>query len=161
MCNSMTRKSKTVTMVATSVVLTLSLVISQGCIGNPFLGLEDFERDLIFGALAVRLIRNDIEEGGPPVGTPVPGRDGVDGLNCWDLNGNGAADDDEDINGDGVVDVVDCQAAPGQDGTAGPAGAPGPEGPQGPAGPAGADGADGSSGGRGPAGPSVRARRCG
>ncbi len=41
------------------------------------------------------------------------GRDGVDGLAgiaCWDLNQNGIGDPEEDINGDGNVDVQDCNA---------------------------------------------------
>ena len=46
----------------------------------------------------------------------VNGADGADGLDgtagqaCWDLNNNGIGDPDEDINGDGVVDVYDCNA---------------------------------------------------
>jgi octaheme c-type cytochrome (tetrathionate reductase family) len=40
------------------------------------------------------------------------GTDGADGISCWDLNENGTKDlPDEDINGDGVVDVNDCSAA--------------------------------------------------
>jgi octaheme c-type cytochrome (tetrathionate reductase family) len=39
------------------------------------------------------------------------GADGADGFSCWDLNQNGIGDlPDEDINGDGVVDVLDCNA---------------------------------------------------
>lgn len=39
------------------------------------------------------------------------GGDGAAGLSCWDLNMNGVPDfPDEDINGDGVIDVFDCQA---------------------------------------------------
>ncbi len=39
------------------------------------------------------------------------GGDGSDGISCWDLNQNGVGDiPDEDINGDGVVDVLDCSA---------------------------------------------------
>lgn len=40
----------------------------------------------------------------------LDGTDGTAGLNCWDLNGNGQADPEEDLNGDGVVDVLDCNA---------------------------------------------------
>ena len=38
------------------------------------------------------------------------GADGAPGQACWDLNNNGIGDPDEDINGDGVVDVYDCNA---------------------------------------------------
>jgi octaheme c-type cytochrome (tetrathionate reductase family) len=38
------------------------------------------------------------------------GVDGVAGQSCWDLNYNNVGDPDEDINGDGVVDVYDCNA---------------------------------------------------
>ena len=39
------------------------------------------------------------------------GADGADGQSCWDLNDNGVGDmPDEDINGDGAVDVFDCNA---------------------------------------------------
>ncbi len=40
----------------------------------------------------------------------APGVDGSDGISCWDLNENGVADPNEDLNGDGVVDVLDCNA---------------------------------------------------
>ncbi len=46
----------------------------------------------------------------------APGADGIDGaagLACWDLNGIGQADPEEDLNGDGVVDVLDCNAIAG------------------------------------------------
>lgn len=49
---------------------------------------------------------------GPPGPQGDPGDQGPPGLACWDLNGNGQPDPDtEDLNGDGVVDVHDCQAA--------------------------------------------------
>jgi octaheme c-type cytochrome (tetrathionate reductase family) len=38
------------------------------------------------------------------------GADGAAGQSCWDLNANGVGDPDEDINGDGVIDVYDCNA---------------------------------------------------
>lgn len=37
------------------------------------------------------------------------GQNGQDGVNCWDLNGNGAADPEEDTNGDGEYNGLDCQ----------------------------------------------------
>jgi len=40
----------------------------------------------------------------------VNGVDGASGVACWDLNGNGVGDPEEDLNGDGVVDVLDCNA---------------------------------------------------
>ncbi|MCP4301846.1 MAG: hypothetical protein GY783_14770, partial [Gammaproteobacteria bacterium] len=42
----------------------------------------------------------------------APGTPGDAGQACWDLNANGTGDlPDEDINGDGVVDALDCQAS--------------------------------------------------
>ena len=39
-----------------------------------------------------------------------PGIDGVNGLNCWDLNGNQTCDiADEDKNFDGICDSIDCK----------------------------------------------------
>ena len=38
------------------------------------------------------------------------GIDGSNGISCWDLNEIGVADPEEDLNGDGVVDVLDCNA---------------------------------------------------
>jgi hypothetical protein len=71
------------------------------------------------------------------------------GLACWDLNGNGIEDPEEDINGDGIWDALDCQGQEGPQGPvgpqgiAGPQGVSGPQGPQGVAGPQGPAGADG------------------
>ncbi len=123
--------------------LSTALTIGHGCTGNGFLGLEDYQRDLFFGYLGAALLQN--QGGDPPAGAPVPGADGADGLNCWDLNGNGEADAAEDVNGDGQFTALDCQGLPG---SAGPDGAPGPQGPQGSA------GSSGSTGPRGAPGPS-------
>ena len=38
------------------------------------------------------------------------GAAGADGQACWDLDNNGIGDPAEDINGDGIVDVYDCNA---------------------------------------------------
>lgn len=42
--------------------------------------------------------------------TGADGVDGAAGQACWDLNNNGVGDAEEDINGDGAVDVYDCNA---------------------------------------------------
>ena len=44
--------------------------------------------------------------------TGPAGADGADGINCWDTNENGVADPAEDVNGDGTIDVFDCQTPP-------------------------------------------------
>lgn len=45
------------------------------------------------------------------------GQDGEDGLNCWDINGNGLCDVQiEDVNDDGVCNQTDCIGDPGRDG---------------------------------------------
>lgn len=37
------------------------------------------------------------------------GTPGATGFSCWDLNQNGVVDPEEDLNGDGVVDTLDCR----------------------------------------------------
>jgi len=115
-----------------AVMLSSGLVLKTGC-GNPFLGLEDYQRDLLtLGGLAALLLGQPADGTDDGAGQPVPGpqgdpgpagADGTDGLNCWDLNGNGTADlPDEDANGDGVVDAFDCRGASGSDGSDGATG---------------------------------------
>ena len=94
---------------------------------------------------------------------------------CYDLNRNGVGDASEDLNGDGVVDTLDCPtegvrresladaplAPPPSPAMAAPVRATGPVGPMGPVGPVGAPGASGlgavgpvgAPGASGPAGP--------
>ncbi|MBA4745418.1 MAG: collagen-like protein [Muricauda sp.] len=55
---------------------------------------------------------------GPAGENGVNGADGADGISCWDLNGNGTGDAEEDINEDGNFDALDCQGANGTDGNA-------------------------------------------
>ena len=43
----------------------------------------------------------------------VDGEDGADGVSCWDLNGNGTGDAEEDLNDDGNFDALDCQGTDG------------------------------------------------
>ena len=80
-----------------------------GCGSNDFLGLEDYQRDLLLGALAIALL----SDGGNA--DPNAGQ-GKDGLSCFDTNGNGLADPSEDVNGDGFFDAFDCQGSPGSRG---------------------------------------------
>ena len=47
------------------------------------------------------------------------GISGPQGISCWDLNGNGMGDDNEDINGDGIFDALDCVGAMGVKGDPG------------------------------------------
>lgn len=49
----------------------------------------------------------------------VNGVDGANGISCWDLNGNGSGDADEDVNNDGNFDALDCQGVDGTNGTDG------------------------------------------
>lgn len=62
------------------------------------------------------------------------------GPRCWDLNANGIGELDEDVNGDGNFDELDCIAQVGPRGPQGPAGDTGPQGEPGRRGPAGTDG---------------------
>lgn len=41
----------------------------------------------------------------------LSGEQGPPGISCWDLDEDGVADTDEDLNKDGVVDVLDCRPA--------------------------------------------------
>jgi hypothetical protein len=50
---------------------------------------------------------------------------------CWDQNANGVCDPSEDVNHDGVCNILDCPGAAGPLGAPGPTGATGPTGPQG------------------------------
>jgi len=52
----------------------------------------------------------------------VPGPQGEPGLSCWDVNGNGVGEPEEDVNGDGNYNALDCQGAAGADGAVGEAG---------------------------------------
>ncbi len=47
------------------------------------------------------------------------------GVSCWDLNGDGTGDTEEDINEDGNFNAMDCVGGPGPPGAQGP---PGPAG---------------------------------
>ena len=44
------------------------------------------------------------------------GTNGQDGLNCWDLNGDGLQNDNEDINSDSAFNALDCKGPKGDKG---------------------------------------------
>jgi len=111
----------------------------------------------------------------------ILGPKGDPGLACWDLDGDGIQDLEEDINLDGVWDAADCKGPPGTGPIQGPPGSSGLacwdlngngiqdleedinldgvwdaadcKGPQGETGPTGAEGAQGPQGEIGPMGP--------
>lgn len=116
--------------------------ILSGCGNEGFFGLEDYQRDLLFAALAIRLADNQNNQNNDPnAGSPLR-----DGLFCWDLNENGIADVEEDRNNDTIIDVRDCQGLPGSPGEPGEQGATGESGAQGIAGPVGPPGPQGLQG---------------
>jgi octaheme c-type cytochrome (tetrathionate reductase family) len=65
---------------------------------------------LVTGILLALAIAGCEGDDGVPGADGIAGTDGADGVACWDLNENGIGDPEEDLNGDGVVDVVDCNA---------------------------------------------------
>jgi hypothetical protein len=101
------------------------LIQGAGC-GNDALWMEDYQRDLLFGALIIAFIQSQQSgaDSNPPTdpdaGEPLPGPEGPEGP----------------------------QGEPGAAGPQGPMGETGPTGPQG------ETGSDGSSGAVGPQGPS-------
>jgi len=62
----------------------------------------------LFLALAIVGCEGDDGSPGAAGATGAAGLDGDDGVACWDLNANGVGDPPEDLNGDGTVDVYDC-----------------------------------------------------
>ena len=69
------------------------------------------------------------------------------GLACWDLNGNGIEDPNEDVDGNGIWDALDCQGVIGLTGSQGLIGLTGLVGPQGIQGVVGPQGVPGFSSG--------------
>lgn len=89
---------------------------------------------------------------GPTGQQGAQGPTGASGLNCWDLDGDGVNDPNEDVNSDTQWNALDCIGATGPTGTAGAAGPTGPQGVQGPSGSQGLQGPTGAQGLQGPTG---------
>ncbi len=64
----------------------------------------------MFSALLLAACDGDDGAAGPAGAAGAAGASGSDGFSCWDLNQNGIGDNDEDLNGDGTVDTLDCRA---------------------------------------------------
>lgn len=131
--------------------LTIAIFVQPlltGCGNNGFLGLDDYQRDLLFAALAIRF-GGDLNnpDNDPNAGAPLR-----NGLYCWDLNENGVADVEEDRNNDTIIDARDCLGHTGPPGEVGPKGEPGEKGNQGVKGEAGPQGVAGLVGPPGPRG---------
>lgn len=47
------------------------------------------------------------------------GEDGANGINCWDTNGDGIDQENEDVNGDNEFDFLDCMGTQGTQGDPG------------------------------------------
>lgn len=120
------------------VVVTAGLALKGGCTGGGFLGLEDYQRDLIGGLAGLLLLNNQQapadNTGDQPAAQPVPGAEGPQGSQ-------------------GAQGEIGPEGPQGSPGIQGPAGPPGSEGPQGPAGPQGDPGDPGGAGSAGPQGP--------
>ena len=71
---------------------------------------------------------------GPTGPTGPQGEQGAAGTPCWDLNGNGVAEAEEETNGDGAFDALDCGGPQGQQGEQGDKGDKGDKGDTGPQG---------------------------
>jgi len=114
--------------------------------GVGFLGLHDYQRDLLFGGLAGLLLANSNAHGG--TGSPVRGEQGPPGMDGEDGPPGPQGEQGEP----GEPGEPGPSGQPGEDGAPGPVGPAGPAGEPGPAGPAGEDGSDGPRGPAGPAG---------
>ena len=105
----MTTMRRTGTMLLGFVLAGALVAGPLGC-GGDFLGLEDYQRDLLVGGLAAGLLLTQDDGGGDvPAGDPIPGAEGPEGPQ-------------------GVPGAEGPQGPEGPEGPAGPAGADGPEG---------------------------------
>ena len=117
-----TTRRKAVHLLMACLMVSTPKMFITGC-GNSgsFLGMHDYQRDLLFGfgALAIALLSNrDGGGSGNGDGDPTRPIDGT-GLACWDLDEDGVADPEEDINADGNFDALDCRGPAGESGTDG------------------------------------------
>lgn len=114
--------------VATTMLAGMCLLQGAGC-GNPFLGLEDYQRDLLFNGILFFLLGGDLNGSGngtdDGAGQPLPGPEGPEGPQ-------------------GEQGPAGPQGEQGEQGVAGPQGEQGEQGEQGPQGPQGPSGVSGN-----------------
>ena len=118
---------------AAAVLLSSSFMLSGAGCGNPFLGLEDYQRDILFNGILFFLLQDSLTGGGtdePPAGQPIPGPEGPQG----EEGPAGPAGPQGEQGEQGEPGSAGEQGEPGEPGPAGPAGPTGPTGPRGPAG---------------------------
>ena len=77
---------------------------------------EDVNGDGKVDVLDCKGPKGDRGPQGPKGDRGPQGPPGPPGLHCWDLDGDNSPDPEEDINGDGLVDVLDCKGPPGPPG---------------------------------------------
>ena len=69
----------------------------------------DVMRRVLLVAAGAFLIAGCDGDDGAAGAAGAAGADGASGFSCWDLNQNGVGDPEEDLNGDGSVDTLDCR----------------------------------------------------
>ena len=120
------KSSRAIITSVVSLVIVGGMVLKLGC-HNDFLGLEDYQRDLLLGGLLAAVLMHDqgATNGSPatdePAGEPVPGPEGPPGP----------------TGPEGPEGPAGAAGSTGPAGAEGPAGLPGPQGAVGPAGAAG------------------------
>lgn len=146
--------------------LALGIALQTGC-GNEFLGLADYQRDLLLGGLIFALTGDADGGRDQPAGQPLPGPEGPMGPPGeagppGPPGPSGADGATGPVGPRGSLGPAGTQGPPGIQGLSGPVGPPGPMGLTGPAGPqgtvgplgtAGLPGPQGSQGAEGPQGP--------
>jgi hypothetical protein len=87
----------------------ITLGLALGCSGKTENAVSSPGEDGSVGEGGEEGVPGEAGEDGEDGEAGADGEDGSDGVPCWDLDGDGEPDPEEDTNGDGVVDVDDCR----------------------------------------------------
>lgn len=117
---------------ALALIFSLNIAFAKNELnGQPFQAIWDAIDDLYEKIVSIELLpgpqgqqggKGDQGFRGEQGVQGEPGKDGQngeDGINCWDLNGNRINEQQEDINGDGEINTLDCKGDKGDKGVAG------------------------------------------